>query len=281
MSVDKPNPAPKEKSAGSDRHESTSTTQWDTEDVGLFPTSILSAPLSASALRLWLALAVHANKQGQCWPSRGRILEFFPSSTAPTTIRRARAELEKADLLRVSRQQYISGKRLALTDHPMGRETSSLYTLRMPSRECDPVPPGGRPSALPGESGSTPPGTEKKNNPQEVDAPDPATLVFDTWIEATGRSGRTQLDKKRLNQIKVALEAYPLDDVLDAVVGWRNDPFYCGHNDRGKTYNDLGLLLRDAEHIERFRDLARTGPTQAPSTTPKSWDALRRISEEA
>ena len=278
MNIGKPDPALKD--AGSDHPEFISTIRWDTEEVGLFPTSILSAPLSASALRLWLVLAVHANKQGQCWPSRTRILGFFPPSTAPTTIRRARAELEKADLLRVSRQQYISGKRLALTDRPIGRETSSLYTLRMPLRECDPVPPGGSPSALPGESGPTPPRTEKKNNPQEVDAPDPATLVFNTWIEATNRSGRTQLDSKRRSRIQSALETYPLDDVLDAVVGWRNDPFYCGHNDRGKTYNDLGLLLRDAEHIERFRDLARTGPTQAPSTTPKSWEALRRISEE-
>jgi hypothetical protein len=31
-------------------------------------------------------------------------------------------------------------------------------------------------------------------------------------------------------------------------------PFNRGENDRRTVYNDLGLLLRDAEHIEKFRD---------------------------
>lgn len=82
--------------------------------------------------------------------------------------------------------------------------------------------------------------------------------VFVGWQAATGRTN-TVLDPKRRSKIKAALALYPLDDVLDAVRGWQNDAFYCGENDRRKTYNDLSLLLRDAEHIERFRDMAR-GP---------------------
>ncbi len=68
------------------------------------------------------------------------------------------------------------------------------------------------------------------------------------------------MDPRRRRLITAALAAYPLDDVVDAVRGWRNSPHHAGDNDRGTVYNDLGLILRDAAHIEMFRDLARSGP---------------------
>lgn len=85
--------------------------------------------------------------------------------------------------------------------------------------------------------------------------------VFAAWQEATGRQG-TRLDTKRATKIRLALSMYPLADILDAVRGWQNDPFYCGQNDRQRPYNELTLLLRDAEHIERFRDMARAPSVQ-------------------
>ena len=88
-------------------------------------------------------------------------------------------------------------------------------------------------------------------------------------MEATGKDpGRTRLDQKRRRTISRALEAHPVEDVLDAVVGWRHEPFYCGENDRGRAFNDLGLLLRDAEHVERFRDLARQEATKVEPVNP-------------
>ena len=90
---------------------------------------------------------------------------------------------------------------------------------------------------------------------------------------ATGkRLSRTRLDDKRRRIIKQALKAHPVEDVLDAVVGWRHDPFYCGENDRGRAFNDLGMLLRDADHVERFRDLARQ---QATKVTPTNSNERR------
>lgn len=87
--------------------------------------------------------------------------------------------------------------------------------------------------------------------------------VFEAWRQAAGRSDRTVLDPKRRRLITNALAAYPVEDVVDAVRGWRHSPHHAGQNDTGTVYNDLGLLLRDSEHIERFRDLERRGP-QAP-----------------
>ncbi len=98
----------------------------------------------------------------------------------------------------------------------------------------------------------------------------PAVQVFRAWVTSTGRSGRTVLDDKRQRLIVRALAAYELEDVLDAVDGWRFDAHHRGENDRGRPYNDLGLILRDPEHIERFRDFKRRPiglvmPTGKPS----------------
>lgn len=86
-------------------------------------------------------------------------------------------------------------------------------------------------------------------------------VVFEAWLASTGRTDRTVFDAKRKRLIVNALKSYPLDDVLDAVRGWRNSPYHRGENDTATVYDDLGLLLRDAAHIERFRDLERAGPT--------------------
>src|SRR4029077_12777750 len=59
---------------------------------------------------------------------------------------------------------------------------------------------------------------------------------------------------------------YPIDELLDAVRGWKNSPHHRGENQAGTTYHDLELLLRDAEQLERFRDFARGGAPKAPTT---------------
>ena len=80
--------------------------------------------------------------------------------------------------------------------------------------------------------------------------------AFTAWQEATGHPG-AKLDAARARVLDRALRTYPLADVLDAVKGWRWSPHHRGENDRGTAYNDLGLLLRDATHIEQFRDWER------------------------
>lgn len=89
--------------------------------------------------------------------------------------------------------------------------------------------------------------------------------VFDEWVKATGRTGRTVLDDKRKRLIRNALKTYPLDDLLAAVRGWRHSPHHRGENDRHTVFNDLGLLLRDGEHIEKFRDIERQHTSPADS----------------
>jgi len=115
----------------------------------------------------------------------------------------------------------------------------------------------------------------------------PLHQVFRAWIQSTERTGRTELDDKRRRLIQNALKTYPLEDVLDAVDGWRFDAHHRGENDRGRPYNDLGLVLRDPEHIERFRDFKRRPvsvvmPARKPSMSAVYRDraaALREVGD--
>jgi hypothetical protein len=81
--------------------------------------------------------------------------------------------------------------------------------------------------------------------------------VFAAWRQATGKTARTRLDPKRRRTIANAAKTYPEQDLIDAVRGWRHSPHHRGENPQRMVYNDITLLLRDAEHIERFRDLER------------------------
>lgn len=82
--------------------------------------------------------------------------------------------------------------------------------------------------------------------------------VFNAWVEATGRTGRTVLDPKRVRRIRAMLKAgFTVEDLCDAVRGWAHVPHNAGVNETGEKWNDLGLLLRDAGQVERFRDAFR------------------------
>lgn len=108
---------------------------------------------------------------------------------------------------------------------------------------------------------------------------DPVEVVFDAWCESTNKRAAV-LDAKRRKIIKAALKTYPVDELVDAVNGWHLSPHHRGENNRNTIYNDLGLLLRDAAHIEQFRDLTRNGPQQ-PQRHQGIRAALRKRGESA
>jgi hypothetical protein len=97
----------------------------------------------------------------------------------------------------------------------------------------------------------TPPTPPSGGNPRR----DPISEVFDAYTEATHRRGTYRLTEKRRRLIAAALGNYPTEDVLDALRGWQNDPWA-----ERPLHNQLEVLLRDAAHIEKFRDLWRHGP---------------------
>jgi len=72
--------------------------------------------------------------------------------------------------------------------------------------------------------------------------------VWEHWRQ---KHPAARLDKKRKAAIERALADYPVADLQLAIDGCRMSPFHVERKD-----DRLELILRDAEHIERFRAIA-------------------------
>lgn len=63
---------------------------------------------------------------------------------------------------------------------------------------------------------------------------------------------RAKLDNKRKSIIKKALKLYDVTELKKAIDGCANTPYHMGKNETGQIYDDINLILRDSDHIERF-----------------------------
>jgi hypothetical protein len=104
--------------------------------------------------------------------------------------------------------------------------------------------------------------------------------VFEHWKKAWNHPG-AKLDAKRSRVIDAALQGYLEADLCRSIDGYTRSPHHCGQNDRRTRYDAIGLLLRDAEHIEgglQFADgagAANGKPPRKPMT-----DQARRYLED-
>ena|SRR3990167_4787854 len=76
--------------------------------------------------------------------------------------------------------------------------------------------------------------------------------VFEYWKIRLNKP-RSKLDKARARKIQERLkDGYSVTDLLAAIDGCARSAFHNGENERHTTYNDISLICRDAEHIDRF-----------------------------
>jgi hypothetical protein len=80
---------------------------------------------------------------------------------------------------------------------------------------------------------------------------DEVSKIFGYWQERM-KSPRSKLDDKRKRIIRKALESYSPADVCKAIRGCSRDAWSMGENERGRPFNSIELILRDAEHVERY-----------------------------
>ena len=80
------------------------------------------------------------------------------------------------------------------------------------------------------------------------------------------------LDTKRRGVIKSALKEYAVEDLIDAFSGVALSPHHRGENEARMVYDSIELILRDANHIEKFRDLTQVA-TDMPH--PRGYRTVR------
>lgn len=83
-------------------------------------------------------------------------------------------------------------------------------------------------------------------------------VVFDHWRVVHGHE-KARLDAKRTKLIRSALKLYPVDDLKLCISGYKQSAWHQGKNDRKQVFDDIGLLLRDAQHIDDGIKLAAGG----------------------
>lgn len=97
--------------------------------------------------------------------------------------------------------------------------------------------------------------------------------VFDFWKGTMGYPG-AKFDAKRRDKIIKALKlGYTIQELMCAIRGCAQSPHHMGDNIQGVRYDSLGLILRDAEHIDKFIGINRS-PPQPKSMAPP--DVLHR-----
>jgi hypothetical protein len=79
--------------------------------------------------------------------------------------------------------------------------------------------------------------------------------VYEHWllVMRPNRKGRRPaLDDRRRLKVAAAIHDYGVTQCLTAIDGCARSDFHMGRNRLGKRYDDLELIFRDQDHVERF-----------------------------
>jgi hypothetical protein len=127
-----------------------------------------------------------------------------------------------------------------------GRNAAKVRNWREKQKEqdtqCNPE--------LPGFTSNTPSDSDTDTNKNKDTSSSSTVEVFEHWKKVFGK-GRCVLDPKRTKFIRSALKNFSVEELKRCIDGYRKSEWHAGKNDTGKTYDEISLFLRDAEHIER------------------------------
>jgi hypothetical protein len=122
-----------------------------------------------------------------------------------------------------------------------------------------------------GHVGTEPDGPVRDQAQPTAPPSDHVLSVFDHWRAVMGHPASKLTPKRRRLVIQRLRDGYTVDQLRSAIDGCRLDPHNMGHNDRNTVYDDLELICRDGEHVERFmrKALGQSGPRPVP-TPPRT-----------
>lgn len=90
-------------------------------------------------------------------------------------------------------------------------------------------------------------------------------VVFDYWRQ-TMQHNSAKLTPQRQRLVKARLkDGYTVEELKAAIDGCAASPWHRGENDRAQAYDDIALICRDGEHVEKFM----RGPTTTPVNKSK------------
>lgn len=96
--------------------------------------------------------------------------------------------------------------------------------------------------------------TKQKQEKAATVVDDLAQQLYGYWCEIMrpGRKRVPHLDIRRMVAIKAAIHDFGIEDCMRAIDGCAKSDFHMGRNKHNRRYDDIELILRDQEHVERF-----------------------------
>jgi hypothetical protein len=106
--------------------------------------------------------------------------------------------------------------------------------------------------------------------------------VFDYWVltHFSGKGRPPVLTTEREKKISWAVKTFGVETTKAAIDGCLRSEWHMGNNPGGKKYNDISLILRNAEKVESFAGIA-DGETVTVPSTETSNDWIERLVDRA
>lgn len=194
-----------------------------------------------------------SEKDAKCWPDKPEIVEKTGLSQA--TVYRAIKALEEAGLL-------------TFTSDEKGREC--VYLAVPWSSQTEKTDSQGE-NDLSHSEKRTNKGTVKNRHTASVEK------IFDFWVDRLGKTEHRLTPTRRKKIDSRLAEGFDPKEICEAIIGITHSPHHMGENTNGRggtgvIYDDLELICRNPENVEKFRDLYR----QAKARGRKGADVNER-----
>lgn len=96
-------------------------------------------------------------------------------------------------------------------------------------------------------------------------------LVFNYWKEKISPKSRAVLDHHRRQRIGWAIHDYGIEACKQAIDGILKSDWHMGRNPSNKKYNDIDIIFRDCDKIEKFIELAGLPDARADFINNPNW----------
>lgn len=212
------------------------------------------AELPAMTRLLAIGLLNHADDEGyfKANPAliRAAIFPFDDSANVPGMLQ----ELSKAGYLRIRQGEdgkaygwVVTFLKHQRVDKPKQSEIKDLCDFQDDSENHPRIIPDESKPEGKGKEQGTGKGTGKGNTSSSA-----VRDVFVYWQSVMGKPGAI-LTPKRDKAVTAALKlGYTVDQIKSAIDGCKRSPFHMGVNDQRTVYDDLELICRNGENIEKF-----------------------------
>lgn len=85
---------------------------------------------------------------------------------------------------------------------------------------------------------------------------DDINSIFEHWKRNAEKNKRTRLTPRRREKIRLRLQEFSAQDLKRAIDAMLADDFYNPKQPGKKAYNDIELVCRTTDHVERFLEMS-------------------------